>query len=237
MKRIIILTGAGISAESGLPTFRGSDGLWEGHSIEDVATPEGFRRDPELVHRFYNERRHKLLGGVVPNAAHLALARLEREFPGEVTVVTQNIDDLHERAGTRRLLHMHGELLKARCTLCGHVHECREDTCVMSLCDGCGSLGRIRPHVVWFNEIPLHLDEIAGLVSRAELFLSVGSSGVVYPAAGYVLLARAAGARTVEINLEESEGTSMFEEHRRGKASELVPALVEEILAGAREGG
>lgn len=211
--------------------------MWEGHSIEDVATPDGFKRDPELVHRFYNERRRKLLDGVEPNAAHLALARLEREFPGEVTVVTQNIDDLHERAGSKRLIHMHGELLKSRCTLCGHLHECREDTCIMTLCDGCGTIGRVRPHVVWFGEIPLHMDEIAGLVSRADCFVSVGTSGVVYPAAGYVMLARAVKARTVEINLEESEGTSMFEEHRRGKAGELVPQFVDEILAVTREGG
>lgn len=211
--------------------------MWEGHSIEDVATPDGFKRDPELVHRFYNERRRRLLDGVEPNAAHLALARLEREFPGEVTVVTQNIDDLHERAGSKRLIHMHGELLKSRCTLCGHLHECREDTCIMTLCDGCGTIGRVRPHVVWFGEIPLHMDEIAGLVSRADCFVSVGTSGVVYPAAGYVMLARAVKARTVEINLEESEGTSMFEEHRRGKAGELVPQFVDEILAVTREGG
>lgn len=237
MKSIVVLTGAGISAESGVPTFRGDDGLWEGHPVEDVATPEGFARDPELVHSFYNGRRSKLLGGIEPNAAHLALARLEREFAGDVTVVTQNIDDLHERAGSRCLLHMHGELLKSRCGNCGTVAECRQDLQTGVACGCCGKSGGLRPHVVWFGEMPFHLDEITGLLCRAGLFLSIGTSGLVYPAAGFVATARAAGARTVEINLEQSAGTICFGESRRGAAGELVPAFVDELLAGGDDAG
>lgn len=228
---IVVLTGAGISAESGVPTFRGDDGLWEGHPVEDVATPEGFERDPGLVHEFYNQRRSKLLDGIEPNAAHLALARLEREFDGEVTIVTQNIDDLHERAGSRRLLHMHGELMKSRCKRCGDVETCREEMGVESVCSCCKKAGGLRPHVVWFGEIPFHMDRITSLLSRARWFLSIGTSGLVYPAAGFVMIADAAGARTVEINLDESAGTSRFSESRRGPAGELVPQFVEELLA------
>jgi NAD-dependent deacetylase len=233
-KDIVVLTGAGISAESGVPTFRGDDGLWEGHPVEDVATPEGFARDPALVHEFYNMRRRKLLDGIEPNAAHKALARLEREYDGKVTVVTQNIDDLHERAGSRSLLHMHGELLKSRCDFCGDVEGCREDMGVESCCSCCGRAGRLRPHVVWFGEMPFYMDDISELLSRAGLFLSIGTSGLVYPAAGFVMIAAAAGARTVEINLDESAGTSHFSESQRGAAGELVPKFVEELLAGTR---
>ena len=226
---IVVLTGAGISAESGVPVFRGDDGLWEGHRVEDVATPEGFRRDPQLVHEFYNNRREKLLT-VMPNPAHLALARLASALKGELTLVTQNIDDLHERGGSPEVLHMHGELLKSRCTTCGSVKGCREDLSRASICEACGGIDCLRPHVVWFGEMPFHLDEVGSALHRADLFVSIGTSGRVYSAAGFVELAANSGARTLELNLEESSVSGVFSESRMGPASELVPRWVEEIL-------
>ncbi|MEM9079217.1 MAG: NAD-dependent deacylase [Verrucomicrobiota bacterium] len=228
---IVVLTGAGISAESGIQTFRGGGGLWEGHAVEEVATPEGFAANPGLVQRFYNERRAALLDGIVPNEGHRALARLAREWRGEVVLVTQNIDDLHERAGSPEVIHMHGELLKARCLVCGDVQECREDLGAGSICEGCGAEGRLRPHVVWFGEMPLFLERIEGALLRAEKFLSVGTSGRVYPAAGFVQMARYAGAKTVEVNLEASEQSGVFQECRTGQAGDLVPELVSEWLS------
>ncbi|MCW8836014.1 MAG: NAD-dependent deacylase, partial [Rhodospirillales bacterium] len=184
---IVILTGAGISRESGLSTFRDADGIWSKVRIEDVATPEAFARDPDGVHAFYNERRRGMAGGAVaPNAAHEALARLEHEWPGAVTVVTQNIDDLHEKAGTGNLIHMHGEMLKARCEDCGHVVHWAGDMGRGDSCDACASIGAMRPHVVWFGEMPLEMERIYGLLDRCGLFLSIGTSGNVYPAAGFV---------------------------------------------------
>ncbi len=182
MSLIVILTGAGISAESGLPTFRGAGGLWEGHRVEDVATPEAFARDPELVQRFYNLRRRALLeSGVEPNPAHRALARLEAQWPGEVLLVTQNVDDLHERAGSRNLLHMHGELLRALCLDCQASAAWRQDLGPDSSCPGCGALGSLRPDIVWFGEMPYRMDEVYAALARCELFLAVGTSGQVYP--------------------------------------------------------
>lgn len=232
---IVVLTGAGISAESGLATFRGPGGLWEGHRVEDVATPEAFARDPDLVQRFYNLRRAQLRApGVAPNAAHQALARLERDWPGEVLVVTQNIDDLHERAGTTRLLHMHGELLRARCQRCQRSLAWERDLDTASVCPACGGVGRLRPDIVWFGELPYHLDEILAALEACALFLAVGTSGQVYPAAGFVEVVRGRGhARTIELNLEPSAIADGFDEHRWGPAGELLPALVEELLAGA----
>jgi NAD-dependent deacetylase len=231
---IVVLTGAGISAESGLPTFRGAGGLWEGHRVEDVATPEAFARDPDLVQRFYNLRRRALLDPAVrPNPAHLALARLEAERPGGVLIVTQNVDDLHERAGSRNVLHLHGELLKALCTECRASVACRHDLGPASACRGCGALGTLRPDVVWFGEMPYRMDEAYAALARCRLFLSVGTSGQVYPAAGFVEEARAAGARTVELNLEPSAVSRAFEERRYGPAGEIVPALVDELLRSA----
>jgi NAD-dependent deacetylase len=226
---IVILTGAGISAESGVPVFRGDDGLWEGHRVEDVATPEGFSRDPEKVHRFYNKRREKLLK-VEPNAAHTALGALGKALGGSLTLVTQNIDDLHERGGSREVLHMHGELLKSRCTACKAVDGCRGELSRASICGACGGIDCLRPHVVWFGEMPFHLDEVGIALRRADLFVSIGTSGRVYPAAGFVELARAAGVRTLEMNLDESAATGAFDESRRGPASALVPEWVGEIL-------
>lgn len=233
---IVALTGAGISAESGLSTFRGAGGLWEGHRVEEVATPEAFARRPDIVHRFYNLRRRQLLDpSVRPNPAHEALARLEREWSGDFLLVTQNVDDLHERAGSRRLLHMHGELLKIRCTACGDAREWREDLDRSSCCPACGSMGTLRPDIVWFGEMPKHLDAIYAALDRCDLFVAIGTSGQVHPAAGFVEVTRErGGARTVELNLEPSAVSEAFDERRYGPASEVVPAFVEELLATAR---
>ena len=211
---IVILTGAGISKESGLDTFRDADGIWNKYDLEDVATPEGFARDPDLVHDFYNARRARL-PEVAPNAAHVALAELEAERPGEVLLVTQNVDDLHERAGSRNLMHMHGELAKARCGACGNVTPWTDDLSVATACPACAEIGAMRPHVVWFGEMPLYMDDIYAALEACSLFLSIGTSGNVYPAAGFVSQVRSLGrARTVELNLEPSDGATAFAEDR-----------------------
>ena len=229
---IVVLTGAGISRESGLATFRDADGIWAKVRIEDVATPEAFAADPTRVHEFYNERRRGLLDPAVqPNAAHAALARLEKDWPGEVLIVTQNIDDLHERAGSRNLIHMHGELLKARCTRCQTVSAWGKDMSVKTACANCGTRGTMRPHIVWFGEMPFMMEEIYAALANCGLFLSIGTSGNVYPAAGFVAAANDTGrAQTVEINLEPSEGATLFQEGVYGPATETVPAVVDQIL-------
>ena len=228
VSRIVILTGAGVSAESGVPTFRGPDGLWEGHRLEDVATPEAFQRNPDLVQRFYNARR-AALAGVEPNAAHRALARLDAAWTGDFLLVTQNVDDLHERGGSRRLLHMHGALLRALCTGCGAAPAWPGDLARDSRCPECGDPA-LRPDIVWFGEMPYHMAEIDRAIAACDLFVSIGTSGAVYPAAGFVGQARAAGARTLEINLDPSAGTPLFDEARHGPAATLVPAFVDAIL-------
>ena len=225
---IVILTGAGVSAESGLPTFRDADGLWEGQRVDDVATPEAFRRNPALVQGFYNARR-AALAGVDPNAAHLALARLDAEWPGELLLVTQNVDDLHERAGSRRLVHMHGELLRALCTGCGAAPEWRGNLAGAPPCPQCGA-ALLRPDIVWFGEIPYHMDVIETAIAGCDLFVSIGTSGAVYPAAGFVGMARACGAQTLELNLVASAGSFLFDEARAGPAGVLVPAFVGALL-------
>jgi NAD-dependent deacetylase len=230
IRNIFVLTGAGISAESGVATFRGPDGLWEGHRVEDVATPEAFLRDPALVQKFYDARRAKL-HTVEPNAAHEALARLDREWPGELLIVTQNVDDLHERAGAKRVLHMHGELKSAWCLGCDGRFRWKEDLGHGPACPGCGA-ARLRPDIVWFGEIPYEMDRIEAALMNADLFVSIGTSGAVYPAAGYVQTARYLGVRTLEINLEPSQGSFFFDESRIGRAGELVPAWVEDMLTG-----
>lgn len=234
-ERIVILTGAGLSAESGLSTFRDRDGIWAKHRIEDVATPGAFASNPERVLEFYNTRRMGARG-VKPNAAHEALARLESDFPGEVTTVTQNIDPLHEMAGTENLIHMHGEIMKALCAHCGTRDPWHEDLTVNLVCQGCGKSGGMRPDVVWFGEMPYRMDEIFAALSACDLFISIGTSGSVYPAAGFVAEARAVGAHTVELNLEPSAGISMFAEAIHGKATEVVPAYVDRLLASNRSG-
>ena len=224
-RNIVILTGAGVSAESGVPTFRGPDGLWEGHRIEDVATPEAYARDPALVQGFYDARR-AALARVEPNAAHIALARLDANWPGELLLVTQNVDDLHERAGARRLLHMHGELRRALCGRCG---ESRAHDGPLTGVGRCGCGGVWRPDIVWFGEMPYGMDRIEAAIEQADLFVSIGTSGAVYPAAGFVRSARAHGARTLELNLDASEASHWFDESRRGPAGTLVPAWVDEV--------
>ncbi|MEE3010686.1 MAG: Sir2 family NAD+-dependent deacetylase [Pseudomonadota bacterium] len=231
-ERIVILTGAGISAESGINTFRDAGGLWENHRIEDVATPEAFQRDPHGVQRFYNRRREQLRDPAIqPNAAHRALAELEQALPGQVLVVTQNVDDLHERAGSRNVIHMHGELLKARCQSTETLVPADRDLDPALSCTVCGAAGCLRPHVVWFGEMPLEMERIYATLAGCERFISIGTSGNVYPAAGFVAEARASGAHTTELNLEPSEQLTAFHEHRHGRATELVPAYVRELLS------
>jgi NAD-dependent deacetylase len=227
---IVILTGAGISAESGVSTFRDKDGIWAKVDFREVATPEGFARNPAKVHEFYNARR-KAHAGIKPNAAHFALAKLEAEYDGDVLLVTQNIDALHEAAGSRNLIHMHGEISKALCSRCGDRHPCLGDLSVESLCPSCGKAGGMRPDVVWFGEMPYHVERIYEALAAADLFLSIGTSGSVFPAAGFVAEARANGAHTVELNLEPSEGVSLFNEVHHGPATKIVPAYVDRLLA------
>ena len=229
MARIVILTGAGISAESGLRTFRASDGLWEDHRIEDVATPEGFARDPALVHRFYNQRR-AAAAAALPNAAHHALARLEAAGAHQVLVVTQNVDDLHERAGTRQLIHMHGTLTGALCAACDHRWPAPAEMQQTHACPACGRPAT-RPDIVWFGEMPYLMEQIWAALRAADLFVSIGTSGNVYPAAGFVADARHAGVPTLELNLEPSQGTRMFDEARHGPATQVVPAWVDQMLS------
>ncbi len=232
---IVVLTGAGISAESGLATFRGPDGLWEGHRVEDVCTPEALRDDPELVHRFYDDRR-AALAGVAPNAAHRALARLDALWPGGLLIVTQNVDDLHERAGggsgSGRLIHMHGELLSSLCASCGDRGAWAGRLPPGTACGVCDSL-TLRPDIVFFGEMPYRMDAIDAAIRACDLFVSVGTSGAVYPAAGFVQSARSVGAETLEMNLEPSLGSVHFKETRTGLASELVSRWVTDILSTA----
>jgi NAD-dependent deacetylase len=226
----VVLTGAGISAESGVPTFRDSGGLWEGHSVDDVATPEGFERDPGTVLRFYDARR-RAAASARPNAAHRALARLEGALGESVLVVTQNVDDLHERAGSRNLVHMHGELRRALCAACGARPRWDGDLDGRPPCPECGER-MLRPDVVWFGEMPYELDRIENAIVACDVFASIGTSGAVYPAAGYVALAAAFGARTVELNLEATDAAVPFDEARIGRATEIVPVWVDEIVSG-----
>jgi NAD-dependent deacetylase len=228
--RIVILTGAGISAESGIDTFRSAGGLWEQHRVEDVATPEGFARNPDLVLNFYDLRR-AALANVAPNPAHMALARLEREFRGELLLVTQNVDDLHERGGSGRVLHMHGELKSALCASCETRAPWLDAMLHRPPCPVCQAPS-LRPDVVWFGEMPYQMGRIYQALETCDLFVSIGTSGAVYPAAGFVQEARAAGARTLELNLEPSEGSSLFHDTRLGPASMMVPLWVDEMLGG-----
>jgi NAD-dependent deacetylase len=233
-RNVVVLTGAGISAESGIDTFRDAGGLWENHAVEEVATPEGFAANPELVQTFYNARRRALLDGVEPNAGHRALALFEeawRKRGGNFLLVTQNIDDLHERAGSRNLLHMHGELLKARCQNCDAIQLCREDLAAQSRCSSCDSAGSLRPHVVWFGEMPLGLEAIDSALHECDLFLSIGTSGRVYPAAGFVDTARSAGAYALSVNLMAGDAGPAFQDYRIGPAGIALPPLVKEILS------
>lgn len=232
IRNIVVLTGAGISAESGIATFRGPGGLWEGHRVEDVCTPQALRADAALVHRFYDLRR-AALAGVAPNAAHHALAALDRAWAGELLIVTQNVDDLHERAGTKRLLHMHGALKSALCAACGDRTPQGDALPPGSCCATCGAAA-LRPDIVFFGEMPYAMDRIGDAIAACDLFVSIGTSGAVYPAAGFVEWARDCGAATLELNLERSAGSDRFDESRLGPASELVPAWVAALLGSAR---
>jgi NAD-dependent deacetylase len=230
---LVILSGAGLSAESGVATFRGADGLWEGHRIEDVATPEAFKKQPELVHRFYNLRR-AALKTVEPNAAHHALVRLEREWPGPFLHITQNVDDLNERAGARKLLHMHGQLRQVRCMWCRVVLTWDGDLESSSVCPECARTGKLRPDIVWFGEMPYYIDEIMRALETVDIFLCIGTSGVVYPAAGFARLASGHGcSRLIEMNLERTGISDHFTEQRHGLATVVVPALVGELLSAS----
>ncbi|KQN25142.1 NAD-dependent deacylase [Sphingomonas sp. Leaf33] len=231
IRNIVVLTGAGISAESGIATFRGPGGLWEGHRVEDVCTPEALVRDPALVHRFYDLRR-AALAAVEPNAAHRALARLDAHWPGELLIVTQNVDDLHERAGARRLLHMHGELRSALCARCGARTAWAGDLPPATVCDACGAPA-LRPDIVFFGEMPYAMERIEAALEACDLFVSIGTSGAVYPAAGFVRTARWRGAQTIELNLDPSDGSVFFHESRMGAASVLVPEWVVSVLGDA----
>ena len=234
-RHIVVLTGAGVSADSGVATFRDSEGVWAKYDYRDVATPEGYRSNPTLVHEFYNGRRDDLQK-VDPNNAHTALANLERfqsDAGRKLSIITQNVDNLHERAGSKNLLHMHGELNKVRCENCGDIYVTYESVDTQTKCLACGAVGQVRPHVVWFGEMPMGLDEIEYMMNEADLFVSIGTSGTVYPAAGLVNAARAKGIAAIELNLEPSENAHMFTGARYGKASEIVPAWVDELINNA----
>ncbi|WP_133489228.1 NAD-dependent deacylase [Aliiroseovarius marinus] len=228
MTHILILTGAGISAESGLGTFRDVDGLWTKYDLEDVATPEGFARDPALVHAFYNARRANCLDAT-PNAAHDALGRLQAQHVGQVTLVTQNVDDLHERGGATDVIHMHGELAGALCAQCDHRWPAPREMSPSAPCPSCNAT-RTRPDIVWFGEMPYQMDMIYAALGEADLFVAIGTSGTVYPAAGFVGEARAMGIPTLELNLEPSDTAGIFDEARFGPATQIVPAWVDEVL-------
>ncbi len=235
-RNIVVLTGAGVSAESGMGTFRDRNGIWTRYRLEDVATPEGFARNPRLVHEFYNARR-RALRSAVPNAAHTALARLETEMAqagGRLLLVTQNVDNLHEKAGSRALLHMHGELGKVMCVSCGGRGPWDEDLHTDTACWSCGAVGALRPDVVWFGEMPYGMELIYDRLSACDLFVSIGTSGEVYPAAGFVEEARLAGAHTIELNLEPSANARVFGEGRYGPASEVVTRWVDDLTARLR---
>ena len=228
-RSVAVLTGAGISAESGIETFRATDGLWANHPVEEVATPEGFARNPQKVYDFYNQRRQQLLSSDInPNAAHTALAKFEYEFNGSFLLITQNVDNLHERAGSKNLLHMHGELLKMHCLNSRTVFNIEKDFDFDTLCQCCRTPGNLRPHVVWFGEMPLHMNKINSALERCDLFIAIGTSGNVYPASGFHQIAKTRKAHTVELNLAETEST--FDSHVYGPATEVVPAYFESLL-------
>jgi len=234
--RLVALTGAGISADSGVPTFRDLDGMWTEFDWRTLATPHAFAREPARVHDFYNMRR-AALDGVQPNAAHISLAELERRIAGaggELTLITQNVDDLHERAGHARVIHMHGELRAARCAICGARHRWRGDLSTATRCPDCKADGGMRPDIVWFGEVPMHMDEIAAALDAADRFVSIGTSGSVYPAAGFVDHARGLGIPCTELNLEPSENAHLFDERIYGRASEIVPAWAEAFEGATR---
>lgn len=233
-KNIVILTGAGISAESGLATFRSADGLWNNHRVEDVATIEAYYRNPDYVHQFYNEMRPELLAAK-PNAAHLAITKLQKEYPANISVVTQNVDTLHEKAGNSNVYHIHGQINQIVCLNCGHVFETWNDVSSEGKCEQCGAVGMLKPNIVFFGENLLYMDTVDRLLSSCDLFVSVGTSGVVYPAAGFVQIAKFAGAETIEFNLETTSNNYMFDRHVTGPAGTTLPQFVDELLNGLQK--
>ena len=229
-QNIVILTGAGISAESGLATFRSSNGLWNNHRVEDVATVEAFARNPEYVHEFYNELKQELIRAV-PNPAHLALAKLQQNYPAPVTIVTQNVDTLHEKAQSTGVLHIHGQINQAVCLNCGHVLETWGDVNTETVCHQCGVPAMMKPNIVFFGENLLCMDKVDRLLEQCDLFVSIGTSGVVFPAASFVQIAKLNGAETYEFNLETTSNNRYFDHHIYGKAGETVPQFVDTLLA------
>lgn len=233
-KHILVLTGAGVSAESGLATFRDAEGLWNNHKVEDVATIDAFERNPEYVHAFYNEMKPEL-SAAKPNSAHLALAKLEKEYTGEVNIVTQNVDTLHEKAGSRKVYHIHGQINQAVCLNCGQILETWDAVDTQTVCPHCHIVGMMKPNIVFFGESLLYMNEVERLLKACDLFISVGTSGVVYPAAGFVQAAKYHGAETWEFNLEAGANNYLFDKHIYGKCGTTLPAFVDELLKSAEE--
>ena len=231
---IVILTGAGISAESGLATFRASNGLWNNHKVEDVATVEGFARNPAYVHDFYNELKLELVKAQ-PNTAHLAITHLQKEYPANISVVTQNVDTLHEKAGNQNIYHIHGQINQAVCQHCGHILETFGDVDTQTQCANCNVVGMMKPNIVFFGENLLYMDKVDKLLSNCDLFLSVGTSGVVFPAASFVQIAKYNGAKTFEFNLEATSNNFYFDKHIMGPAGTTLPAFVDELIKSAKE--
>lgn len=233
-KNIVILTGAGISAESGLATFRSENGLWNNHKVEDVATIEAYWRNPDYVHDFYNQMRPELFNAK-PNAAHLAITKLQEKYNSNINVITQNIDTLHEKAGNKNVWHIHGQINQIVCMNCGHVFETWGDVSSEDSCPHCGISAMLKPNIVFFGENLLYMDKVDELLQTCDLFISVGTSGVVYPAAGFVQVAKFAGADTIEVNLEETSNNYLFDRHIYGKAGEVLPQLVQELIKQKEE--
>ena len=229
-KSIVVLTGAGISAESGLATFRSSNGLWNNHRVEDVATIEAFQRNPEFVHDFYNQMKPELLAAK-PNPAHLALTKLQDNYPAHVSIITQNVDTLHEKAKSRNIYHIHGQINQAVCLNCGHVLETWNDVTTETVCPQCSVAGMMKPNIVFFGENLLYMDKVERLLASCDLFISVGTSGVVFPAAAFVQTAKLYGAETYEFNLEKTSNNFYFDHHIFGKAGETLPPFIDELLA------
>ncbi|MBQ9035803.1 MAG: NAD-dependent deacylase [Alphaproteobacteria bacterium] len=232
-KNIVILTGAGISAESGLSTFRSADGLWNNHRVEDVATIEAFERNPDYVHDFYNQMRPELFAAK-PNAAHLAISELQQKYPAEVNIITQNVDTLHEKAGNKNVWHIHGQINQIVCLNCGNVFETWGDICSEDECPQCKIRGMLKPNIVFFGENLLYMNKVDVLLEKCDLFISVGTSGVVYPAAGFVQIAKYAGADTIELNMEETSNNYFFDRHIFGPAGTTLPQLINELLLASK---
>ncbi len=228
-QNIVILTGAGISAESGLATFRSANGLWNNHKVEDVATIEAFERNPAYVHEFYNELKKELVKAK-PNAAHLAITRLQNEYPAQISVITQNVDTLHEKAGNKNVYHIHGQINQAVCLNCGHILETFGDVDTETTCPHCGIAGMMKPNIVFFGENLLCMDKVDRLLANCDLFLSIGTSGVVFPAASFVQIAKYNNARTLDFNLEPTSNNYYFDKHIYGQAGTTLPAFVDELL-------